>query len=246
MAWQYSNSQGHLSSSSDSEALSYTFPLAIAREFAEVSSSLTPDAFNANGPGILRKVFDIGCALADVVQVRPQRRASMELGAQAYLTEMLRLLSITKAGHKYRGMLLDKAEECFRPSPMVMGNLNRNVTVDEQRVTEIGVDEGGDPAIKNTLERVGSQPSSHASESVFSKAWAIGDDGPAGRVIGASDDSATLSGGDLDGEIYDLRTLGNVNAAWIESLGTLGGAPALPVTQANDFQIADPDYYSIK
>lgn len=245
MTWQYSNSQGHLSSSSNSEALSYTFPLAIAREFAEVSSSLTPDAFNANGPGILRKVFDIGCALADVVQVRPQRRASMELGAQEYLTEMLRLLSITKAGHKYRGMLLDKAEECFRPSPMVTGDLNGNVIGDEHRVTEIVVDEKGEPAFKNTLEWVASHPPSHTSESVFSKAWAIGDDGPAGRVIGASDDSATLSGGGADDEIYDLRTLGDVSAAWIEGLDTVGGAPALPVALAPGFQIGDPDYYSI-
>ena len=191
MTWQYSNSQGHLSSSSNSESLSYTFPLAIAREFAEVSSSLTPDAFNANGPGILRKVFDIGCALADVVQVRPQRRASMELGAQEYLTEMLRLLSITKAGHKYRGMLLDKAEECFRSSPMLMGSLNENVTGDEHRVTKIRVDKEGDAAFKNTLEWVTSHPSSHTSESVFRKAWAIGDDGPAGRMINATDRKST-------------------------------------------------------
>lgn len=243
MTWQYSNSQGHLSLS-NSEALSYTFPLAIAREFAEVSSSLTPDAFNANGPGILRKVFDIGCALADVVQVRPQRRASMELGAHEYLAEMLRLLSITKAGHKYRGMLLDKAEECFRPSTMVMGSLNGNVAGDEHRVTEIGVDEGGEAAFKNTLERVTSHPSSHTSESVFRKAWPIGGDGPVERVINASDDSATLSGGDTDEEIYDLGTLGNVNSAWIESLGRLGGAPALPIAQAPGFQIAD-EYYII-
>ena len=245
MAWQYSNSQGHLSSSSDSEALSYTFPLAIAREFAEASSSLTPDAFNANGPGILRKVFDIGCALADVVQVRPQRRASMELGAQEYLTEMLRLLSITKAGHKYRGMLLDKAEECFRPSQMVMGNLNVNVFRDEHRVIEIGADEEDDAVFKNTLERVASHPSSHTSQSVFSKAWAIGEDGPAGRMTSASGDRAILSGRDTDKEIYDLGALGNVSSAWVESFGRLGGAPALPVAQAPDFQVADPDHYII-
>ena len=244
MTWQYSNSQGHLSSSSNSEALSYTFPLAIAREFAEVSSSLTPDAFNANGPGILRKVFDIGCALADVIQVRPQRRASMERGAQEYLTEMLRLLSTTKAGHKYRGMLLDKAEECFRPSPMVMGSLNGNVTGDEHRATEIRVDEEGMSAFKNTSERITSHPYSRTSEGFFRKAWAIGDDGSAGRMINVTDDSATLSGGDTDEEIYDFGTSENDSSAWTESLGTLGGAPALPVAQAPGFQIVD-DYYII-
>lgn len=244
MTWQYSNSQGHLSSS-NSEALSYTFPLAIAREFAEVSSSLTPDAFNANGPGILRKVFDIGCALADVVQVRAQRRASMELGAQEYLAEMLRLLSITKAGHKYRGMLLGKAEECFRLSPIVIRNLDGNITGDEHRVTETRVDEEGEVAFKNTFDRVPSNLSSHTSENVPKKAWAIGDDGPAGRVIGASDDSATLNGGDTDEEIYELGTLVNVSSAWIESLGTLECARALPVAQVSGFQIAEPDYYMI-
>lgn len=202
--------------------------MSLAREFAVASSALTPEAFDANGPGILEKVFEIGCALTDVVSVRPDRRASMEVGPQEYLAEMIRVLSITKAGHKYRPLLLSKAEECFGDGLRVIGHLNRADTAlsgGKKRVTEIGVEDeaGHDGELLTSTEWETTHPSSATSETLFSETWAIGDDGRISQPMEPIVKDEPLTGAGTDEEMYDFGNLGNVSSAWLESLGSLGG-----------------------
>jgi hypothetical protein len=65
----------------------------------------------------LEKIFDIGCSLADVLQLYPalpQTAAlSMEVGPRDYLIEILRVLSTVLGGStRYLPMLAAKVDEC--------------------------------------------------------------------------------------------------------------------------------------
>jgi hypothetical protein len=66
----------------------------------------------------LEKIFDIGCSLADVLQLYPAAPQaavhSMEVGPRDYLMEMLRILSTVLGGSaRYLPMLAAKADECL-------------------------------------------------------------------------------------------------------------------------------------
>jgi hypothetical protein len=66
----------------------------------------------------MEKIFDIGCSLADVLQLypaSPQASAmSMEVGPRDCLMEMLRILSTVLGGStKYLPMLASKVDECL-------------------------------------------------------------------------------------------------------------------------------------
>ena len=72
-------------------------------------------------PSQLEKIFDIGCSLADVLQLYPAlpqtTPMSMEFGPRDYLMEMLKVLSTVLGGStRYLPMLAAKVEECTNPS----------------------------------------------------------------------------------------------------------------------------------
>jgi hypothetical protein len=74
----------------------------------------------------LEKIFDIGCSLADVLQLYPAAPQaavmSMEVGPRDYLMEMLRTLSTVLGGSaRYLPMLASKVDECLHPG--VRGSL---------------------------------------------------------------------------------------------------------------------------
>lgn len=222
--------------------------MSLAREFAAASSSLTPEAFDANGRGILEKVFEIGCALTDVVSVRPERRASMEVGPQEYLGEMLRVLSVTKSGHKYRGLLMNKAEECFGDGLMVIGHLNRAVTIhstDEQRVTRVGIDDEnrGEVGLVPSTEPDNANPPNGTSETLFHETWTIGGDETALEAVSAATEGVSMDVVGADEEMYDFGNLGNVSAAWLESLGSMGGEVAVSPVEVHPTAAPHHGYY---
>ncbi|KAL2061209.1 hypothetical protein VTL71DRAFT_7482 [Oculimacula yallundae] len=112
LVWQLCVSKGLLSSQSSNESMSFQYPISIARDVVLVARSLPVKAFEANGVGILEKVFDIGCSLSDVLLVNPDaiKSSSMEIGPKDYLLEMVRLLGTTPGGYKYLRMLTLKAD----------------------------------------------------------------------------------------------------------------------------------------
>ncbi|KAF8854827.1 hypothetical protein BDZ45DRAFT_539264, partial [Acephala macrosclerotiorum] len=91
MVWQLCVSNGLLSSASTNESMSFNYPVTIARDVVLVSRLLPPKAFEANGIGILEKVFDIGCSLADVLSLHPNfmNVSALEIGPRDYLMELV-------------------------------------------------------------------------------------------------------------------------------------------------------------
>jgi hypothetical protein len=97
--------------------MSFHYPVIIARDVIVVSRLLPPKAFEAHGVGILEKVFDIGCSLADVLLLHASSRpvSGLEIGPRDYLMELVRILGTLLGGSsKYLRLLAAKADECFQ------------------------------------------------------------------------------------------------------------------------------------
>ncbi|KAH8669698.1 hypothetical protein BGZ60DRAFT_408074 [Tricladium varicosporioides] len=121
MVWQLSLSKRLLSSNASTESMSFHYPVTIAREVVLVSRLLSLKALEANGIGILEKVFDIGCSLADVLNLHPNLMADrgMEIGPRDYLMELVRVLTTASQGkhgmgsERFLRVLADKTDECL-------------------------------------------------------------------------------------------------------------------------------------
>lgn len=154
MVWQLCVSKGLLSSQSSDESMSFQYPITIARDVVHVSRSLSSTAFEANGVGILEKVFDIGCSLADVMLLSKSASigGTMHIGPREYLVELVNLLGTVLGGSsKYLQLLAAKADECVGPS--VRGSLSSSG--EESRIQELDDDDyefADDVAVKNVFE----------------------------------------------------------------------------------------------
>jgi hypothetical protein len=116
MVWRLCVIKGLLSSAATDEILSFQYPVIISRDVIVASRLLPPKAFEANGIGILEKVFDIGCSLADMLLYSNSTHiSSLEIRPRDYLMELLRILGTLLGGNsKYLGLLAVKADECLR------------------------------------------------------------------------------------------------------------------------------------
>ncbi|OBT64219.1 hypothetical protein VE03_06843 [Pseudogymnoascus sp. 23342-1-I1] len=125
--------------------LTFRYPITLAASLAAVAAPLTPSAFDANGPGILEKIFDIGCSLADVLLLHPPRAEAMQCGPRESLREMMRVMGRAMGGRsRYRALLGEKAGEAMgggRPSAG-LGLGSGGAEVGEGRVEE--EEDGGD------------------------------------------------------------------------------------------------------
>ena len=137
MVWQLCVTKGLLSSSSTNESMSFHYPVTIARDVVLVSRLLPPKAFEANGVGILEKVFDIGCSLADVLLLQPSatQASSLEIGPRDYLMELIRILGTVLGGSsRYLRLLAAKADECLQVR--VRGSLSESESSNELLVIQ--------------------------------------------------------------------------------------------------------------
>lgn len=119
MVWQLCVSRTLLSSSSNEESMSFRYPVKIARDVVLVSRLLPLNAFEANGVGILEKLFDIGCSLADVLCLEPRfvQPSTLEVGPRDYLVELVRIVGTTLGGsYKHLPILASKTVECLQTS----------------------------------------------------------------------------------------------------------------------------------
>ena len=137
MVWQLCVTKGLLSSSTTNESMSFQYPVTIARDVVVVSRLLSPKAFEANGIGILEKVFDIGCSLADVLLLYPSSMQvpSLEVGPRDYLMELIRILGTVLGGNsRYLRLLAAKADECVQVR--IRGSLSESEGSDETSLIE--------------------------------------------------------------------------------------------------------------
>lgn len=148
MVWQLCVTKGLLSSSTDDETMSFHYPVQIAKDLVTVSTNLKRESFEPHGQGILEKVFDIGCSLADVLQLHGSSPAftvpNIEFGPRDYLKEMLRLMQNVFGGNsKYLSMLASKAEECFHHAPQAALDYYPNQLEESERIVELADDDFG-------------------------------------------------------------------------------------------------------
>lgn len=116
IVWQLCLKNGMLSSNPITDSMSFHYPVDIARDVALVARLLPLEAFQANGIGILGKIFDIGCSLADVLLVHPHilHTSTIEVGPKDYLMDLVRILEMDIRGHsKYLLLLANRADECL-------------------------------------------------------------------------------------------------------------------------------------
>ncbi|CAH0054978.1 unnamed protein product [Clonostachys solani] len=116
VVWKLCASKRVLKAAGSEDAMSLYYPASIARDIVLVSHLVPTQAFEANGIGILEKVFDVGCSLADLLSLQPlgSQASTMDVGGIDTLMEMVRIVG-TRFGGNYRhlNMLVDKASRCL-------------------------------------------------------------------------------------------------------------------------------------
>ncbi|KAH8125041.1 hypothetical protein LI328DRAFT_167895 [Trichoderma asperelloides] len=120
MVWQLCVSKTLLCSTSPDESMSLRFPVSVARNMVVTTRLLPEKALEANGVGILEKIFDVGCSLADVLSLKAASsllpRSTMEVSPADYLCEIIHLVGTAAGGSpRHLKILAAKAEECLRP-----------------------------------------------------------------------------------------------------------------------------------
>ncbi|KAJ4264184.1 hypothetical protein NW762_005378 [Fusarium torreyae] len=116
IVWRLCATKRVLSAENSEDVMSLNYPASIARDIVLVSQLVPIQAFEANGVGILEKVFDVGCSLADLLLLVPLQHqgSAMDIGAIDTLMEMVRIVG-TRFGGSYRhlNMLVEKANRCL-------------------------------------------------------------------------------------------------------------------------------------
>ncbi|KAJ4152489.1 hypothetical protein NW754_004285 [Fusarium falciforme] len=116
IVWKLCASKTLLSSACSEDAMSLHYPITIARGIVLASQLVSTQAFEANGIGILEKVFEVACSLADLLSLVPvgSQGSAMDIGPVDTLMEMVRIVG-SRFGGSYRhlNILADKANRCL-------------------------------------------------------------------------------------------------------------------------------------
>ncbi|KAH7318080.1 fungal-specific transcription factor domain-containing protein [Stachybotrys elegans] len=131
MVWKHCVSKALLKTASGDDSMSLTYPASIARDVVLISKLLPTKAFEANGVGILEKIFDVGCSLADLVLLRAEANSAstMEVGPLDTLVELASILVTTLQGEfRHSGVLIDKVNQCL------LMNVDRGLCLPEVEV----------------------------------------------------------------------------------------------------------------
>lgn len=116
IVWKLCVSKTLLSVADSEDSMSLLYPATIARDVVRELRLVPTQAFEANGIGILEKVFDVACSLADLLSLVPvsYRESAIDVGPVDTLMEMVRIVGSTFGGNfRYLDMLADKAGRCI-------------------------------------------------------------------------------------------------------------------------------------
>ncbi|SCV45098.1 related to transcription activator amyR [Fusarium fujikuroi] len=116
VVWKLCASKRVLSTANSEDVMSLHYPASIARDIVMVSQLLPTQAFEANGIGIVEKVFDVGCSLADLLSLVPleYQGSTIDVGVIDTLMETVKIVG-TRFGGSYRHLdiLVGKASGCL-------------------------------------------------------------------------------------------------------------------------------------
>ena len=114
MVWQLSIMNGNLSSSSSDSAMTFQYPIEVARNLIHDLSALPQSALEVHGVGLIEKIFDVACTLTDVIALVPFERPSYGSGPSPsdYLNQFLEMISRLRDGaSRFLPLLLNKISE---------------------------------------------------------------------------------------------------------------------------------------
>lgn len=142
IVWQLCISKTTLRDSGPDESLSLHFPVSIARNMVRTTALLPASALEANGVGILEKMFDVGCSLADVLSLEAHRPGytTMQASPTDYLLEIMRVVQTAVGGSpRHVKVLKEKSDSLLKSSfPMQIEFLQEE---DDEKYRDAGVEE---------------------------------------------------------------------------------------------------------
>lgn len=110
--WELFPRFGFLSSESVYECLTFRYPITVARDLSVLAIKLPIGSLQIHGVGMTEKIFDIACALADVLPFVSTATSQLELGPVDFLTSTTSLLAKLPDGEaKFVPLLLAKVNE---------------------------------------------------------------------------------------------------------------------------------------
>ncbi|KAI4664683.1 uncharacterized protein J4E79_002981 [Alternaria viburni] len=110
--WELFPRFGFLSTESVYDCLTFRYPILVGKDLTILSMKLPVQSLQIHGVGMTEKVFDIACALADVLHFVPQSASHAELSPQDYLTQLMLLIAKLPGGSsKFIPLLLAKVNE---------------------------------------------------------------------------------------------------------------------------------------
>ncbi|TAQ85776.1 hypothetical protein B7494_g5901 [Chlorociboria aeruginascens] len=112
MVWQLSIQNGCLSSGSEDPAMTFQYPVEIARDLLSMASQFSPQSMEIHGIALIEKLFDVACSLTDVLSLLPAHSDPFTLGPRDYLHQFMTLLSLLRSGdNRFLPLLLAKVHD---------------------------------------------------------------------------------------------------------------------------------------
>ncbi|KAF2280120.1 uncharacterized protein EI97DRAFT_368835 [Westerdykella ornata] len=110
--WELFPRFGFLSSESVNECLTFRYPITLARDLTILAMKLPIGGLQIHGVGMTEKIFDLACALADVLPFVSFAASQLELGPVDYLVQTTSLLTKLPGGSsKFVPLLLAKVND---------------------------------------------------------------------------------------------------------------------------------------
>ncbi|KAL9124395.1 MAG: hypothetical protein Q9217_006271 [Psora testacea] len=97
IVWQLSITNGYLSVTSPDSAMTFGYPIEIAKDLVAVTQHLSKPSMEVHGIGLIEKVFDITCTLIDVMSC-VSSASNNQQSPQQYLNQLLVLISTLRGG----------------------------------------------------------------------------------------------------------------------------------------------------
>ncbi|KAF2464714.1 uncharacterized protein BDR25DRAFT_296280 [Lindgomyces ingoldianus] len=118
--WELFPRFGFLSSESAYECLTFKYPISVAKDLTILAMKLPTRSLQIHGVGMTEKVFDIACALTDVLPFVSSLTPQFELGPIDYLTQTMSLLAKLPDGRsRFLPLLSIKLNELLLPEVVI-------------------------------------------------------------------------------------------------------------------------------
>ncbi|KAJ4286991.1 hypothetical protein N0V90_012872 [Kalmusia sp. IMI 367209] len=119
MLWQLSVSQGLVGMVAADSTMTFKYPIEISRDLLSMTHQFSQHAMEVHGMGLVEKLFDIACCLADVVACIPFSPDTFALGPRDYVSRFLTLFSALRGGQtRYLPLLLAKVSDVLPNFPL--------------------------------------------------------------------------------------------------------------------------------